>query len=102
MKKVTIKINQDRLNFLYTIVMSATTVQENYNTMNEKLLLVNLITIAKKLNDKCLFPVNQTKLTLTGSEAISFWLVFNKYACADSYQLATLRSVLDSIHKEFA
>lgn len=96
-----LKLNTDQLNVLWTTVGGASACVMNYNTMEEKLLLVNLICIAKKLNAKWFMPSKLNTITLTASETIAFWLLFNGKNYSNDYQMAVMRNILDDIHKKF-
>lgn len=69
--------------------------------MQDKLLLVNLITIAKKVNAKWFMPTKINTITLTPSESIAFWLLFNGKGYSNEYQMAIMLPILNDIHKRF-
>lgn len=96
-----LKLNSNQLIVMHGTITGSAMCVGRFKTMEEKLLSVNLISIAKKINAKWFMPSAITRLTLTPSEAIAFWLIFNGTDYSNEYQMAVMRNILDEIHKKF-
>ena len=98
---VKLKLTHGQLETVWRTVGNESAVGIKYTSMEEKLLFVNLIAIAKKLNAKWFMPLALNSISLTPSEALAFWLIYNDVEFKDPFQLATMRAILDGIHKRF-
>lgn len=96
-----LKLTSNQLGVMHGTVTGAAACVGRFKTMQEKLLSVNLISIAKKVNAKWFMPSAVTRITLTPSEAIAFWLLFNGAEYSNPYQMSIMRNILDEIHKKY-
>ena len=96
-----IKLNKNQLNTLYFTVNNEAIRQNKYKTMQMKLVLVNILSIAHKLNAKSFMPGSITRITFSASEALAFWLAFNDQEFGNDFTMVLMRNLLDDIHKKF-
>jgi len=97
--KIKFKLSADQYQLIHNLVLSRAS-SNIVNTMDDKLIRAILIQLFKKLQPK-LFVQNDITVTLTAAEAIAFWLAFNNRDYRDPFQMATMRNILDTIHKTY-
>ena len=100
-EKFKIKLNENELSVVFETLETACDIEAK--TMLSKLLVCEIISIHKKLLPKFTYMKKVNTISFTASEAVAFWIVFSTYDfnMAGSFIMATMRKVLDAIHKQY-
>ncbi len=97
-----IKLTYQQFNCLYSIVEAVITDDAEYSMM-QKLLLSVLVGVYKKMYVRAIERKTAYCLKLSDSEAIAFWMLFNRNTYAvDSFEGNLLQTINNQIHKKYA
>jgi hypothetical protein len=99
-----IKLTKSELMALYTVFHSLV-FQGNPTTMEIRLLQAILMGIYKKLHNKMVEVKKEYTLSLNVSEAISFWLFFNRCPLNQSelpFEVNLILKISNQIHQKFS
>jgi hypothetical protein len=99
MDNVKVKLNKDQLDVLFARLNGF--IEKNGDTVEEKLLILTIFPVVKKLHTKLFMPSVKNVLSLQHAEAIAFWILFMRYKYANSYEMVTIQPILDQIHKQY-
>lgn len=97
--KYKIKLSKDQLNVVYKFVGNA--IESRPKHMQKMLLIANMHSLHKKMLLKWTYPAQVNSITLTMSEAVSFWILFNDMQFDDPFVLATMTPILNDIHRKY-
>ena len=101
-EKFKIKVNVSQLRELEQYVGCAAALKPSADQFNHKLLVACMISLHKKILAKWNYPTPITKITMTASEAIAFFLMFNNEDFSGAaYAEITIKNICRDIHKTY-
>lgn len=100
-EKFKLKLTVNELNVLQVALLLALQMPLNSNDFRRKMLVCAMQKIHEKVLAKWNYPTRITKISLSNTEAIAFYLMFNDEYFTDEFADLTIRTICNKIHKQY-
>jgi len=100
-EKFKMSLNVDELNVLQHLLEMAVRLPLASEDFQRKMLLCAMKEIHEKVLVKWYYPTTVIKITLTNTQAVAFYLMFNDEYFSNSFTDLTVKTICNKIHKQY-